>query len=128
MSSSDFFIAPEHREAYERAAQEQLDSALSSFYCLTNEQKLDIFCAVVFLLKKFEMDEQKSYRGVLYDGFGFGLESYTRALEAGFVELHNAIYSPERLLSLVQAAMDMRVDGAFDAKEALSVLRKKGLA
>lgn len=128
MGSSDSLIGPEHREAYERAAQEQLDSALSNFDCLTNEQKLDFFCAVVFLLKKFEMDEQRSYRGVLYDGFGFGLESYTRALEAGFVELHNAIYSPERVLSLVQVAMDMRADGVMDAKEALPALRKKGLA
>ncbi len=127
MSASESLIRWEHHEEYERAAKAQLDGALSRFDCLTDEQKLDIFCAVVFLLKKFEIDEQRSYRGVLYDGFGFGLESYTRALEAGFVDLHNAIYSPERVLSLVQAAMDMRADGVLDAKEALLALRKKGL-
>lgn len=58
---------------------------------LTREQQLIAFCAVVRRLKKGELDDQRSYRGVLYDTFGFGMESYVRALNAGFMDLHNSI-------------------------------------
>lgn len=58
---------------------------------LSPEQQLLVFCAVVRRLNKGELQEQRSYRGILYDVFGFGPESYARAQHAGFLALHNSI-------------------------------------
>lgn len=60
---------------------------------LTKEQQLDAFCCVVRRIHKAELVEQRSYRGTLYDIFDFGPESYAQAQNAGFLELHNSIYS-----------------------------------
>lgn len=58
---------------------------------LSTDQQLMAFCAVVRRLTQGELVEQRSYRGILYDVFGFGLEAYSRSQNAGFIELHNAI-------------------------------------
>lgn len=58
---------------------------------LDYETQLDVFCAVIRKLHKGEIEDNQSYRGVLYDVFGFDLDSYVRAQCAGFLELHNAI-------------------------------------
>lgn len=55
---------------------------------LTKDEQLKCFCAVVERIVKSE-SEGHSYRGVLYDVFGFGMESYTQAQMSGFIELHN---------------------------------------
>lgn len=59
---------------------------------LSEEDKLKVFCAVVRRIHKGEILEKKSYRGVLYDVFGFGPESYIQAQEAGYLEIHNRMY------------------------------------
>ena len=58
---------------------------------MTTDQQLLIFCKVVRKLVQSELVDQRSYRGVLYDEFQFGLESYVQAQISGFLELHNAI-------------------------------------
>ena len=58
---------------------------------LTPDQQLLLFCKVVRKLVQSELVDQRSYRGVLYDEFGFGMESYVQAQISGFLELHNAI-------------------------------------
>jgi hypothetical protein len=44
-----------------------------------------------------ELDEKRSYRGVLYGIFGWGPEAYAAAQHAGFLGLHNSIYRFEDL-------------------------------
>ena len=68
---------------------------------LTKEQQLDAFCAVVRRLSQGELDQGRSYRGVLYDVFGFGPEAYSAAQMAGYLELHNCIYKKEKLRELL---------------------------
>lgn len=58
---------------------------------LTKEQQLMAFCHVIRQVAKAELDDRRSYRGILYDVFGFGPEAYSYALAAGFMDLHNAI-------------------------------------
>lgn len=62
---------------------------------LDKETQLDVFCAVIRKLHKGEIEDNQSYRGILYDVFGFDLDSYVRAQCAGFLELHNAIMSKD---------------------------------
>ena len=90
---------------------------------LTNEQQLDAFCCVVRRLHQAELVEQRSYRGTLYDIFGFGPESYAQAQNAGFLELHNSIYSHnyEKKL-LIKFAEFLKIDNAEQKyKEFLNV-------
>ncbi len=60
---------------------------------LTPHQRLLAFCNVVKGLKKAELVDGLSYRGVLYEEFGFGLDAYVLAQHNGFLEIHNAIVS-----------------------------------
>lgn len=60
---------------------------------LTIDQQMAVFNCVIRRLYEGEIAEQRSYRGVLYDVFGFGLESYARAQMAGFLAIHNAIHT-----------------------------------
>lgn len=60
---------------------------------LTVDQRMAAFNCVIRRLYDGEITEQRSYRGVLYDVFGFGPESYARAQMAGFLAIHNAIHT-----------------------------------
>lgn len=60
---------------------------------LTKEQQLDAFCAISRRVYRGEIEHQGSYRHVLYDVFGFGTESYAQAQCAGYLAIHNSIYS-----------------------------------
>lgn len=59
---------------------------------LSHDEQLKAFCAVVRRIHKGEIEDNGSYRWVLYDVFGFGPESYAQAQLAGFLDIHNAIY------------------------------------
>ena len=60
---------------------------------LTKEQQLDVFCAISRRIYRGEIDEQGSYRYVLYQVFGFDESSYLQAQCAGYLAIHNSIYS-----------------------------------
>lgn len=63
---------------------------------LSKEDQLKAFCAVSRRIHKGDIEEQRSYRGVLYDVFGFGPEAYAPAQMAGYLAIHNAIYTPKQ--------------------------------
>lgn len=58
---------------------------------LTKDQQLLVFCKVVRKLVKAELEENRSYRGVLYSEFEFDLDAYVVAQISGFLDLHNCI-------------------------------------
>jgi len=62
---------------------------------LSKEDQLDYFCAVVKRIHQGEVEEGRSYRGVLYGVFGFGPEAYGLAQMSGYLDLHNLIFSPD---------------------------------
>ena len=55
------------------------------------EDREKAFYAVVSRLYKGEIEEQGSYRYILYDIFGFDASMYARGMACGFMHLHNAI-------------------------------------
>jgi hypothetical protein len=77
---------------FTRAADAYQQMANSYYSGLEPEEQLWAFCAVVEKLCKGELDERRSYRGILYDIFGWGPEAYATAQHAGFLGLHNSIY------------------------------------
>lgn len=58
---------------------------------LTYEQKLNAFHSVCKRIYKGDVVEGRSYRGVLYDIFGFEPDAYLVGMECGYMELHNYI-------------------------------------
>lgn len=82
---------------FAKAADEWQQMANSYYSSLEPEEQLWAFCAVVEKLCKGELDENRSYRGILYETFGWGPEAYGAAQHAGFLGLHNSIYKFEDL-------------------------------
>ena len=61
----------------------------------TKDEQLKLFCHMTRLLVQGELIEQLSYRGILYDTFGFDYASYLRAQLAGYLDIHNALDTGE---------------------------------
>ena len=88
-------------EMYTKAMKEVEEHQEAYWNSLTMEQQIDLFCCVSRRIYKGEIEEQRSYRGVLYTTFGFDTSAYGLAQNARYLEIHNAIMSPgeeERLL------------------------------
>lgn len=58
---------------------------------LSEEDKLKAFFSVCKRIYKGDVEDRRSYRGVLYDVFGFGSESYTIGMQCGYMPIHNLI-------------------------------------
>jgi hypothetical protein len=93
---------------------------------LNKEQQLDLFCCIVRRLVKGEIEDGRSYRGILYDTFGWGPDSYATAQMAGYINLHNAIFKKERIHEiLVGVLKDVEID--IDPEVLNQVLGKHGV-
>jgi len=64
---------------------------------LDQETQYKMFYSVVKRLVKGELQDNGSYRHVLYQVFGFDESSYFLGMQSGFMALHNAIYTKEDL-------------------------------
>ena len=91
--------------ALNKAMNEYQQMANSYYSGLEPEEQLWAFCSIVEKLCKGELDEHRSYRGVLYDVFGWGPEAYAAAQCAGFLGLHNAIYSFDDLENVMTSTL-----------------------
>ena len=81
-----------------REASKQFDANSEAYWnSLTKDQQLDAFCAVVRRIYQGEIKERRSYRGVLYDVFEFGPDSYVPAQYAGYLTIHNMLYEAVEL-------------------------------
>jgi hypothetical protein len=58
---------------------------------LPTEQQQWAFYNVCRLIYEGDVKHERSYRGVLYDTFGWGPEAYFLGMEANYMELHNLI-------------------------------------
>jgi len=67
---------------------------------LSKEDQLKAFCCVSRRLYEGEIKNPRSYRGVLYDVFGFSTSAYAQAQTAGFLALHNSIISDDEFNEL----------------------------
>jgi len=58
---------------------------------LTYEDKLSAFYIVTKRIFKGDVVDRGSYRYVLYDVFGFDMDSYLVGMDSGYMEIHNAV-------------------------------------
>lgn len=80
------------------------------FQALPYDDRLKVFCAVVKLIAKGELEEKGSYRHVLYDTFKFGQDSYATAQCAGYIALHNAIFDYDDLHRMIEKFVTDHMD------------------
>jgi predicted nucleotide-binding protein (sugar kinase/HSP70/actin superfamily) len=104
-------------EAYIAAMDSIKEISEQKWNSLSKEDQLDYFCAVVRRISKAELEEHRSYRGVLYGSFEFGLDAYTQALDAGYLELHNSIYSHDSKKQLL-ASFAQKLNSSLTREEA----------
>ena len=76
------------------------DISESFWTSMSKEEQLWAFCAMMRRLAKAELDDGRSYRGTLYNTFGWGPEAYAVAQMSGFMDVHNAIYKYDDLVHM----------------------------
>jgi len=72
---------------------------------LDKDEQLSVFCAVVRRICKGELEEGRSYRGILYDTFGWDAGAYAPAQMAGYMELHNGLYKFDDLCHVIKSTI-----------------------
>lgn len=82
----------EFRKMAEKMAIEHRRREEELWLSLSQEQQLDIFCAIMRRVYQAEIVDKGSYRYALYTIFGFDLDAYGRAMDAGYLDIHNAFY------------------------------------
>jgi ABC-type Fe3+-citrate transport system substrate-binding protein len=97
---------------------------------LSQEDRERAFYAVVSRIFQAEIVEKRSYRGVLYDVFGFDAGMYVTGMECGYMTIHNSLvdidehYELQRknaqLKSALQAVLAGNPEGRSIAEKALN--------
>jgi ABC-type Fe3+-citrate transport system substrate-binding protein len=86
---------------YEEEYRLKYEAEVNSWWeSLPQNQREFAFYAVVSRIYKAEIVEHKSYRGVLYDTFGFDPGFYMDGMNCGYMTLHNSIYTAEEMHNL----------------------------
>lgn len=101
-------IMDEIREAVEGNARQQQSKTDAFWDSLTVEQRISAFQAVTQRLHA-AWKEGRSYRGTLYDVFGFPPHSYSVGMDSGYFWMHNAL--PEHDSELPPKAVERIVKG-----------------
>ena len=84
---------------YDKSAQEFFDN-------LKYEDKLKAFYYIVKNIHDAELNENLTFRGVLYDKFNFDKDSYSIGMDCGFLDLHNSIYTKDDLRENLQSVLN----------------------
>lgn len=84
------------------AAMKEIEDDQEQFWeSLSKDDQLKAFCAVARRIYDGEIRNGRSYRGVLYETFGFGPEAYSQAQMSGYLSIHNSIYDGEHMRELL---------------------------
>jgi hypothetical protein len=99
----NYFASPEFAE-FSRIYQES--TAAYAADCdkywdnLSYDDKLMAFSSVVKRIVKGDLKDRGSYRYVLYDVFGFDMDSYAIGMDCGYMDLHNSVVDIDELEQL----------------------------
>lgn len=67
---------------------------------LSEQQREHAFYAVVKRIQQAELVEQRSFRGTLYGVFGFDIGMYGRAIDCGYMNIHNAMFDGNEFMDM----------------------------
>jgi ABC-type Fe3+-citrate transport system substrate-binding protein len=79
------------------------DAEINAWWkALSQEDRERAFYAVVSRIFQAEIVEKRSYRGVLYDVFGFDANMYIAGMECGYMTIHNSLVDVDEHYKLQQ--------------------------
>ena len=99
-SFSDYLNSEEYKEflkIQEEALEQYTQKAKEYFESLEMNNQLLLFFHITNTIYANYFQDNSSYRGLLYDKFGFGPESYSIGMDSGMFAVHNAISTPDEL-------------------------------
>jgi hypothetical protein len=97
-SFSDYLNSEEYKEFLrieEEALKQYSLKAKEYFKSLDMDDQLLVFFHITNVIFENYFKDNSSYRGLLYNKFGFGPEAYTLGVDSGMFALHNAISTPD---------------------------------
>ena len=97
-SYTEYSNSDEHKEyleIQEEALEQYTQKAKEYFDSLEIDNQLLLFFHVTNTIFENYFKYNSSYRGLLYDKFGFGPEAYSLGMDSGMFALHNAISTPD---------------------------------
>ena len=103
ITEQDKVALDEVSRAWNEAMDEIEQDSEKYWNSLSKEDQLKVFCAVSRRIYKGDIQDQGTYRYVLYNVFEFGPEAYAPAQLAGYLAIHNAIYSETHEQDVLQA-------------------------
>ena len=108
-SFSDYLKSDEYKEFLEieeKALVEYKQKAKEYFQALDVDNQYLLFFHITNTIFENYFKDGGSYRGLLYDKFGFGPETYSLGMDSGMFTLHNSISTPaeneERFNALIK--------------------------
>lgn len=93
-------------EAWREAERIYDQEAEGAWAKLSADEQQQMFHCVVKRITRGELEEGRSYRGVLYDIFGWGPEAYSMGMGCGYMDLHNSIQSFDDKVSMVKNVIE----------------------
>jgi hypothetical protein len=99
-SFSDYLKSDEYKEYLEiqfNALKDYKQKSKEYFESLETDNQLLLFFYITNVIFENYFNDNGSYRGLLYDKFGFGPEAYSLGCDSGMFTLHNAISTPDHL-------------------------------
>jgi hypothetical protein len=99
-SYTEWSNSDEHKELLkiEEEVQEQYTKKAKEYYdSLGMDNQLLLFFYITNIIFENYFKDNGSYRGLLYDKFGFGPEAYSLGMDSGMFTLHNSISTPDEL-------------------------------
>jgi hypothetical protein len=97
-SYTEWSNSDEHKELLkiEEEVQEQYTKKAKEYYdSLGMDNQLLLFFYITNIIFENYFKDNGSYRGLLYDKFGFGPEAYSLGMDSGMFTLHNSISTPD---------------------------------
>jgi hypothetical protein len=107
-SYTEYSNSDEHKEYLkieEEALEQYQQKAKEYFVSLNTDNQLLLFFYFTNIIFENYFKDNGSYRGLLYDKFGFGPEAYSLGCDSGMFTLHNAISTPDELEERFNALM-----------------------
>lgn len=95
----------EEQEKDEQRLFEQMDNWWND---LPTDAREKAFFCVVKRIVDAELVEEKTYRQILHEDFGFDAQAYYMGIICGFMQLHNAIVPPTELGEMRSALREKR--------------------
>ena len=108
-SYTEYSNSDEYKE-FLRIEEEALEQyslkAKEYFKSLDMDDQLLVFFHITNVIFKNYFNDNGSYRGLLYDKFGFGPEAYSLGCDSGMFTLHNSISNPAEIEERFKALMN----------------------